>query len=214
MKNRKAPEEKRRRSHARKVFLGLTLGVLLFALCPCAYAQQQARLPKIGWLSARRASNPPSGQETIVRMLRDLGYVEGKNVAFEFRFADDKLDRLPSLADELVRLKVDVLLTPGTPGALALKKATRTIPIVFFDVTDPVAAGLVDSLARPGGNITGFSSIEAVLAGKRLELLKETVSKLSRLRSCGILGIQPLHRNGKRANSRPENSVCNFILWK
>jgi len=114
-------------------------------------------------------------------MLRDLGHVEGKNVAFEYRFADDKLDRLPALADELVRLKVDVLLTPGTPGALALKEATLTIPIVFLDVTDPVAAGLVHSLARPGGNITGFSSIEAVLAGKRLELLKETASKLSRV---------------------------------
>src|ERR1700752_1645611 len=179
MKNRKAPEEKRRTSHGRNVFLGLTLGGLLFALCPCAHAQQQVRIPKIGWLSARRASN--SGQEIIIRMLRDLGYVEGKNVAFEYRFADDKLDRLPALADELVRLKVDVLLTPGTPGALALKKATRTIPILFLDVTDPVAAGLVDSLARPGGNITGFSSIETLLAGKRLELLKETVSKLSRV---------------------------------
>jgi putative tryptophan/tyrosine transport system substrate-binding protein len=157
----------------------LALCALLFALCSSAWAQQQARIPKIGWLSARRAS--PIGQEIIVRMLRDLGYVEGKNVAFEYRFADDKLDRLPALADELVRLKVDVLLMPGTPGALALKEATRTIPIVFLDVTDPVAAGLVDSLARPGGNITGFSSIEAVLAGKRLELLKETVSKLTRV---------------------------------
>src|SRR5262245_40355374 len=179
MNNRKAGEENRRRSHRRKVFIGLTLGALLFALCPCTHAQQQGKIPKIGWLSARRASN--TGQEIIIRMLRDLGYVEGKNIAFEYRFADDKLDRLPALADELVRLKVDVLLTPGTPGALALKKATRTIPIVFFDVTDPFAAGLVDSLARPGGNITGFSSIEAMLAGKRLELLKETVSKLSRV---------------------------------
>src|SRR4030095_12145140 len=146
MKNRKAPEENRRRSHGRKVFIGLTLGYLLFALCPCAHAQQQTRIPKIGWLSARRASN--TGQETIVRMLRDLGYVEGKNIAFEYRFADDKLDRLPSLADALGRLKVDVLLTPGTPGALALKKATRTIPIVFADATDPVAAGLGDRMAR------------------------------------------------------------------
>jgi putative tryptophan/tyrosine transport system substrate-binding protein len=179
MINRKTPNEALRRSHGRKVFIGLTLGALLFALYPCAHAQQQARIPKIGWLSTRRAS--PIGREIIVRMLRDLGYVEGKNVAYEYRFADDKLDRLPALADELVRLKVDVLLTPGTPGALALKEATQTIPIVFLDVTDPVAAGLVDSLARPGGNITGFSSIEAVLAGKRLELLKETVSKLSRV---------------------------------
>ena len=155
------------------------IAVVLLALAVRAEAQSQGKVAKIGWLSARRSSN--SGQETIVGMLRDLGYVEGKNVAFEYRFADDKLDRLPALADELVRLKVDVLLTPGTPGALALKKATRTIPIVFLDVTDPVAAGLVHSLARPGGNITGFSSIEAVLAGKRLELLKETASKLSRV---------------------------------
>jgi putative ABC transport system substrate-binding protein len=148
---------------------------LLLTTAPPAAAQQQTRVSKVGWLSVRRGLN--LGQETIVRMLRDLGYVEGKNIAFEYRFADNKLDRLPNLADELVRLKVDVLLTPGTPGALALKKATQTIPIVFTDVTDPVTAGLVDSLARPGGNITGFTSVEAVLAGKRLELLKETVPK-------------------------------------
>jgi len=96
-------------------------------------------------------------------------------------FADNKLDRVPILADELVRLKVDVLITPGTPGALALKKATQTIPIIFTDVTDPVATGLVDSLARPGGNLTGLTSVEALLAGKRLELLKETVGKLLRV---------------------------------
>jgi len=163
-----------------KRFVGLfAIFVTLTACGAVALAQQQTKVFKIGWLSARRASNV--GQETIVRMLRDLGYIEGKNTAYEYRFADDKLDRLPALADELVRLKVDVIHTPGTPGALALKKATQTIPIVFSDVTDPVAAGLVDSLARPGGNITGFSSIEALLAGKRLELLKETVSKLSRV---------------------------------
>jgi len=179
MNNRKAPDDKRPSSQGNKFFFGLTLAALLLALCPGAYAHQQAGIPKIGWLSTRRASN--IGQETIIRMLRDLGYVEGKNIAFVYRFADDKLDRLPALADELVRLKVDVLLTPGTPGALALKKSIRTIPIVFLDVTDPVAAGLVDSFARPGGNLTGFSSIEAVLVSKRLDLLKETVSKLSRV---------------------------------
>ena len=155
------------------------LATFLLTAVSSAEAQQPAKTHKIGWLSARRALN--SGQEVIVRMLRDLGYVEGKNIAFEYRYADDKLDRFPALADELVRLKVDVLLTPGTPGALALKNATKTIPIVFADVTDPVAAGLVESLARPGGNITGFTSIEVVLAGKRLELLKETVSNLSRV---------------------------------
>ena len=137
----------------------------------------RTKLPKIGWLSA--VSGRSRGQEEIVSRLRELGYVEGKTVVYEFRYADTKLDRLPALAGELVRLKVDVLLAPGTPGALALKKATKTIPIVFADVTDPVAAGLVDSLAHPGGNITGFSSVESLLAGKRLEILKETVAKLS-----------------------------------
>ena len=151
--------------------------VFLILLCNTVAAQNPSKLPKIGWLSA--VSGRSRGQEEIVSRLRELGYVEGKTVVYEFRYADTKLDRLPALAGELVRLKVDVLLAPGTPGALALKKATKTIPIVFADVTDPVAAGLVDSLAHPGGNITGFSSVESLLAGKRLEILKETVAKLS-----------------------------------
>ena len=156
-----------------------------FALCSCALsfpaeAQQQAKVPKIGWLGARSALQS-TGLELFRRELRELGYVEGKNIAFEYRYAEDKFDRLPALADELVRLKVDVLVTPTTPAALAAKNATRTIPIVFLGVADPVAAGLVDSLARPGGNITGFTTIAAVLAGKRLELLKETIPKLSRV---------------------------------
>ena len=107
--------------------------------------------------------------------------VTWRNIAFEFRNADNKVDRLPSLADELVRLKVDVLFTPSGGEALAAKKATKTIPIVFAGVADPVASGLVDSLARPGGNVTGFSTIAPMLAGKRLELLKETVPRLSRI---------------------------------
>jgi putative tryptophan/tyrosine transport system substrate-binding protein len=158
----------------------ILIGVTLLTVAVIVEAQPQAKVSKIGWLSGRSASNS-IGQEVLVRMLRDLGYVEGKNIAFEYRYANNKLDRFPALADELVRLKVDVLLTPSTPGALALKNATKTIPIVFTDVTDPVAAGLVASLARPGGNITGFSSLEAVLAGKRLELLKEAVPKISRV---------------------------------
>ena len=92
-------------------------------------------------------------------MLRELGYVEGKNIAIEYRSADNKLDRLPALADELVRLKVDVILTPSPPAALAAKNATRMIPIVFNSISDPVALGLVDSLARPGGNITGVTTL-------------------------------------------------------
>src|SRR5262249_28331345 len=151
----------------------------LFALCVSAEAQQQTKVSKIGWLSVRGGMN--TGQEIIVRMLRDLGYVEGKNITYEYRFADNKPDQIPILADELVRLNVDVVLTPGTTGALALKKATQTIPIVFTDVTDPVAVGLVSSLARPGGNLTGFTSVETALAGKRLELLKEILPKLLRV---------------------------------
>jgi len=139
---------------------------------------QQIKPPKIGWLSA--VSGPNRGQEEIVRRLRDLGYIDGKTVTYELRSADAQVDRFPALAAELVRLKVDLLLAPGTAGALALKRATKTIPIVFLDVTDPVAAGLVFSLAHPGGNVTGFSSLESLLAGKRLEILKEAVPKLTR----------------------------------
>jgi ABC-type uncharacterized transport system substrate-binding protein len=142
-------------------------------------AQQQAQIPKIGWLGARSASAP--AREVFLREFRELGYVEGKNTGFEYRYAEGKLDRLPALVDELVHLKVDVLLTPSTPAAVAAKNATKTIPIVFYSGSDPVAAGLVDSLARPGGNITGFTTISAELAGKRLELLKETVPKLTRV---------------------------------
>jgi putative ABC transport system substrate-binding protein len=162
-----------------KQILCLLLTVFLFSVFP-ADAQQPAKIPKIGYLGARPAA-PGSGYELFRREIRALGYIEGKNIAFEYRSADNKLDRLPSLADELVRLKVDVIVTPGAAEALVAKNATRTIPIVFFGGGDPVLSGLVDSLARPGGNITGFTNIGTVLAGKRLELLKETVPKLSRV---------------------------------
>jgi len=168
------------KSALRNLKSAILLGALLFALCLHAEAQQQSKIPKIGWLSP--GSVATTRIELFLREFRKLGYVEGKNIAIEARYAEDKLDRLPSLADELVRLKVDVLLTPGGNGALALKNATRTIPIVFFGaVSDPVEIGLVDSLARPGGNVTGFTTISAVLVGKRLELLKESVPKLSRV---------------------------------
>ena len=146
-----------------------------------AEAQQQGKIAKIGWLSTRSVSSVASTIEIVKRELLALGYVEGKNIIFEFRSADNKLDRLPALAGELVGLKVDLLVTPSGTAALAFKNATRTIPIVFINQGDPVASGLIDSLARPGGNITGFTTISEVLAGKRLELLKETVPKLSRV---------------------------------
>jgi putative ABC transport system substrate-binding protein len=146
-----------------------------------AQAQQQAKIPKIGALRAQPASSPASSHESFLRAFRELGYVEGKNIAFETRSAEGKLDRFSALTDELVRLKVDVLVASSTSAALAAKNAASTIPIVFLNVSDPVASGLVDSLARPGGNITGITSIDSVLAGKRLELLKETIPNLSRV---------------------------------
>jgi putative ABC transport system substrate-binding protein len=156
-----------------------TLCSLLLATCSVVQAQQP-KIAKVGWLNPRSAASDSRLNE-FREELRKLGHVEGKNIVIEPRYAEEQLDRLPALADELVRLKVDIILTRGTPESLALKKATTTIPVVFYSVTDPVGAGLVNSLARPGGNITGFSSIESVLAGKRLELLKETVSKLVRV---------------------------------
>jgi ABC-type uncharacterized transport system substrate-binding protein len=160
-------------------FFFYILSAVILTTTDAADAQQQAKVPKIGWLGARSASAP--AREVFMRELRSLGYTEGKNIAFEYRYAEGKLDRLPALVDELVRLNVDVLLTPSTPAAVAGKNATRTIPIVFYSGSDPVAAGLVDSLARPGGNITGFTTVSAVLAGKRLELLREIVPKLARV---------------------------------
>ena len=154
------------------------LATVLLTTAPPGDAQQPARVQKIGWLGARSASAP--ARELFVRELRALGYVEGKNITIEYRYAEGKLDRLPGLADEMVRIKVDVLVTPSQSAALAAKNATQTIPIVFYG-SDPVAAGLVDSLARPGGNVTGFSVLGAQLCGKRLELLKETIAKLARV---------------------------------
>ena len=145
-----------------------------------AQAQQKAKVTKTGWLVT--APGRLRVFESYKKSLRALGYIEGKNFAFEYRFPEEgKLDRLPALADELVRLKVDVLVAIGAPAALAAKNATKTIPIVFTTGGDPVVIGLIDSLARPGGNLTGFSNMSSELAGKRLELLKDTVHKLSRV---------------------------------
>jgi putative tryptophan/tyrosine transport system substrate-binding protein len=159
----------------------LALGAMLFALGLPVQAQQQTKVPKIGWLGGRSPSGPAGAGENFRRALRALGYVEGKTVTIEYRYADDKLDRLPALAEELVRLNIDLLIAPTTIEVRAAMRATKTIPIVFYNVPDPVGSGLIDSLARPGANVTGFSTINALLSGKRLEILKETVAKLSRV---------------------------------
>jgi len=162
----------------RKIVVCLLLTTVLLNVS-LAEPQQQAKVPKIGWLTNDFFRS--SEAENYRQVLRALGFVEGKNFFIEHRSSEGKLDRLPALADELVRLKVDVIVAVGTAGALVAKNATKTIPIVFTSGGDPVAVGLVDSLARPGGNLTGLSTISAELAGKRLELLKETVPKLSRV---------------------------------
>ena len=144
-------------------------------------AQQPPKMAKIGWLETGATVRGTRLGEIFVRRLGELGYVEGKNIVFEYRSADNKLDSLPALAEELVRLNVDVLVTGASPAAIAAKNATKSIPIVFTILADPITDGLIDSLARPGGNITGLTNISAELGGKRFELLKETVPKLSSL---------------------------------
>jgi len=163
----------------------LTLCALLFALCSSAQAQQPKKVPRIGFQSAVSPSAIAARIEAFRQGLRELGYVEGKNIIIEYRYADGKFDRLPALAAELVRLKVDVIVTTGPTSTRAAKEATVTIPIVMAFDSDPVGSGVVASLARPGGNITGLSSLTADLSGKRLELLKEILPKLSRLAVLG-----------------------------
>ena len=140
-----------------------------------AEAQQPAKIPRIGILIAASTSFYSARVEALRQRLRELGYVEGKNIVIEYRYAEGKLERLPDLAAELVRLKVNVIVTAPTQAALAAKKASATIPIVFTDIAgDPAGIGLVSSLARPGENITGLNVMAADLDGKRLELLKES----------------------------------------
>lgn len=164
----------------RKFFLVWPLATFFLITVSLVEAQQKAKVPKIGLLRVRLAASGTS-LDMLVRELRALGYEEGKNITFESRSAENKLDRLPALADELIRLNVDVIVTPASNETRAAKNDTKTIPIIFVTTNDPVAAGLVESLARPGGNVTGFTNIATVLGGKRLELLKETIPRVSRV---------------------------------
>lgn len=143
-----------------------------------AQAQQADKIQRVGFLSGAFPS-PLHWTTRLRAALRELGYVEGKNITIESRYSENRLDRLPTLAEELVRLKPDVIVAGGRNDTRAARNATRTIPIVGQSLLDPVADGLLDSLARPGGNVTGFTPIADVLVGKRLELLKETVANLS-----------------------------------
>jgi putative ABC transport system substrate-binding protein len=158
----------------------LTLCAVLAVLWQSAGAQQPNRLPRVGFLTSS-PSVFPERNEAFRQGLRELGYIEGKNIVIEWRYSEGKPDRFPVLAAELVRLKVDVIVAGGPAITVFLKEATSAIPIVMGYHTDPVGTGLVSSLARPGGNITGLSVLSPELGGKRLEILKEIVPKLSRV---------------------------------
>jgi putative ABC transport system substrate-binding protein len=161
-------------------FFNLALCLWFLAVCFSAEAQQTGKVYRIGYLGG--GSGVSLFMRSVQRELRTLGYVEGKNIVFEPRYAENKPERTPVLAAELVRLKVDVIVAGGDGDTIPAKNATQTIPIVFLEsVGDPVELGLVASLARPGGNITGFTTVAGILAGKRLELLKEAIPKLSRV---------------------------------
>jgi putative ABC transport system substrate-binding protein len=163
---------------------------MLLALCLSAEAQQPTKIPLLGRLGADSPSSADAARREAFRQaLRELGYVERENIVIEYRYAEGKFDRLPDLATELVRLKVDVILSTGPTATRAAKGITTTIPIVMAQDIDPVATGVVASLARPGGNITGLAALTPELSGKRLELLKEVVSKLSRV---AVLGTSTL----------------------
>jgi putative ABC transport system substrate-binding protein len=165
----------------RKEIIGFALSflsVLLFSLGFPAHAQQSKKVPRIGFLGP---TSDDSRAQAFRERLHELGYVEGKNISIESRWADGKFERLPDLAMELVRLNVDVIVAVVTQASLAAKKATATIPIVMIGVSDPVGSGLVSSLARPGANITGNSSMTAEVVGKQLELLKEIFHKISQV---------------------------------
>lgn len=164
----------------RREFILLTGSATLCSFS--ALAQQAGKVPRIGYLRVTSPSDRPPLLDTFRQGLRELGWIEGQNIVIDYRFAEGRLDRLPDLAAELVRLKVDVIVSLGTQGVTAAKNATKTIPIVMIGVRDPVGVGLIASLARPGGNITGVSGSAGLeIVTKQLELLKETVSKIRRV---------------------------------
>ena len=165
----------------RKTVILVWLVALALASFRLAEAQQTGKVPRIGFLDASTASGSAVLVEAFRQELSKLGWIEGKNIAIEYRFAEQKNERLPELAAELVRLKVDLIVVTGTPPVSAAKKATTAIPIVMANAADPVGGGLVTSVARPGGNVTGLSSLGTELNSKRLEILKDAVPKLSRV---------------------------------
>src|SRR6266550_4609179 len=169
------------RKPVRKNFLVFVLTTLFLTSVNPTHAQQPTKILRIGYLDSSSASGSAVLVKAFLQELSKLGWIEGKNIAIEYRFAEGKIDRLPEIAADIVRLKVDLILVTGTGLALAAKSATTSIPIVIAVAADPVAAGLVASLARPEGNVTGLSFLSPELNTKRLEILQDTVPKLSRV---------------------------------
>jgi ABC-type uncharacterized transport system substrate-binding protein len=164
-----------------KSIFRIAFSVMLFALCPSAEAQPTGKIFRIGFLDTSTASASAVRLEAFWQGMRKLGWTQGKNITIEYRFAEQDNKRMPELAAGLVRLNVDLIVAVGTSSALAAKAATTTIPIVMTSVGDPVVTGLIASLARPEGNVTGFSALTPELDGKRLEILKDTIPRLSRV---------------------------------
>jgi putative tryptophan/tyrosine transport system substrate-binding protein len=180
VRDQKSEIGKSGRTAMNKVIL-LALCSMLLAPCSSAQAQQAGKVPRIGFLDNSTASSIAVFSEAFRQELSKLGWIEGKNIAIEYRFAEQRLDRLPELAADLVRLKVDLIVVSGISAALVAKKATATIPIVMTTAGDPVYSGLVASLARPGGNVTGLSNLATELNSKRLEVLRDAIPKLLRV---------------------------------
>jgi putative ABC transport system substrate-binding protein len=186
---------------------------MLFALCSPTHAQQTGKIFRIGFLDNSTAAGSAVLMNAFRQELSKLGWVEGKNIATEYRFAQQKNEHLPELAVDLVRLKVDLIVVSGTIPALAAKKATTTIPIVMTTAGDPVGAGLVASLARPGGNVTGLASLSFELNTKRLEILKDAMPKLARVgllwpsgsSDLSLIELRPANRKAKAGRRDPDD---------
>src|SRR6266700_3235781 len=168
-------------NNRRKLLVTLGAGALAFAAAPSSFSQQQGKVWRVGILSPTSASLSSSNTNAFLKGMRELGYVEGKNLVIERRFADGRLERFPGLAAELVQLKVDVIVVQSSPAISATQKATTTIPVVMTSAGDPVGSGFVKSLARPGGNITGLSNMSGDTGAKLFDWLRSAVPKLSRI---------------------------------
>lgn len=192
-----------------KMVRGLLLATCFFAAAPLSQAQQPVNVSRIGYISPGDSHSPDLQAEAFRHGLRDLGYVEGKNILIEYRYLEGKPDRTPNFVAELIKLKVDILVLRSQPSIRAAKQATKTIPIVMITTQDPVKTGFVDSLARPGGNITGVTTLQRELSGKRLELLKEAVPGM--VRAALLSSAQPTDVELYKAPARALKIQLQFL---